>query len=349
MPGFFDPLPSAGKGEAWWPDKLLRWLRTVAIAPRAIFATSGTIENLTITGQLAMDEGGGITTRTTEGQHIEMNGDSTQTLQFFTGDADEIDPGGIFALSGGTSATETLALQLVGPSLTDDGVDGVRPLVSLTSESRNGTSTPVRFEVGIYANATNNVSPPEFKLTDDFIMMLEDGTSTAPSLTFNNASSSGLYKIAASQDFGVAVNNAAVARFGNGYIGPWTTWSPTNSNITVGSGSVTARYQQIGNTINFIWWFALGSGSAVGTGPTFTLPVELSASWPTFAHIGHGYIQAAGTQYTGLCGLTSTTVARPLLHVASATHTTIATLTATVPGTFTSGDDIVMIGTYECV
>jgi hypothetical protein len=127
----------------------------------------------------------------------------------------------------------------------------------------------------------------------------------------------------------------------------WTTWSPSLTNLTVGNGTTTARYAKIGKTVHFMWWFALGSTSAVGTSPTISLPVTLSSAWPTFAHIGTAYIQAAGTQYIGFVGLTSTTVMRPLSVATAGASGTIATLSATAPGTFTTSDDIILVGTYE--
>ncbi len=55
-----------------------------------------------------------------------------------------------------------------------------------------------------------------------------------------------------------------------------TSWTPTWTNLTVGSGIVTARYRQLGKDFRARLDFTYGSGSAVGTDPTFTLPSGLN-------------------------------------------------------------------------
>ena len=43
--------------------------------------------------------------------------------------------------------------------------------------------------------------------------------------------------------------------------GAWQTWTPTYNNLTVGNGTVTCGYKQIGKTVTFRWIFQLGSTS----------------------------------------------------------------------------------------
>ena len=55
---------------------------------------------------------------------------------------------------------------------------------------------------------------------------------------------------------------------------PWTTYTPTLTNITKGNGTVTAAYQQIDKLVTVNIYFLMGSTSAMGNGPKFSLPVN---------------------------------------------------------------------------
>jgi hypothetical protein len=50
------------------------------------------------------------------------------------------------------------------------------------------------------------------------------------------------------------------------WAGGWTTWTPTYQNFTLGNGTVTARYQHIGNTVNVYVKVLLGSTSSITGG-----------------------------------------------------------------------------------
>src|SRR5687767_858390 len=57
----------------------------------------------------------------------------------------------------------------------------------------------------------------------------------------------------------------------------WTTWSPTWTNLTVGTSTVTARYRQIGKLVCCRLHIVLASGFAVSGDIQFTLPVTRAA------------------------------------------------------------------------
>lgn len=52
----------------------------------------------------------------------------------------------------------------------------------------------------------------------------------------------------------------------------WSSWTPTYTNLTVGNGTVLARYRVDGRTMHFTFEFLLGSTSAIGTNPKIGLP-----------------------------------------------------------------------------
>lgn len=181
----------------------------------AFFFGDFTIGGTILVGGDIILTGSGSFQSSASGQRISIDAAGTNGIHFYTDSAQEVHFGYAFATDSGAGAAETLGLHLVSPAISDDGSEPVHSKISLISENE-GETVPASVEVGIAAFAgatTPNVTPPQFKMTDDFILMLEDGSETDPSLTFNNAASSGLYKISGSQDFAATVNNGFSARF----------------------------------------------------------------------------------------------------------------------------------------
>lgn len=76
-----------------------------------------------------------------------------------------------------------------------------------------------------------------------------------------------------------AINASKLAGGVTGMFGAWkTTWTPTWTNLTVGNGTVVARYQQLGKTVVAIIGITFGSTTSVSGNIEFTLPVT-AASW----------------------------------------------------------------------
>lgn len=130
---------------------------------------------------------------------------------------------------------------------------------------------------------------------------------------------------------------------GAGTSWPWQSWTPTWANLTVGNGINAFKYVQIGKTVYFRGSFTLGSTSAVGTNPTFTLPVT-SVSLDADSPLGTGtMVDASAGVVQGVVTWKSTTTASPTY-----TSTTYYTgLTATAPYTWTTSDKILVSGFYE--
>ena len=133
---------------------------------------------------------------------------------------------------------------------------------------------------------------------------------------------------------------------------PWVAWTPSYANLTIGDGTVTARYFQIGSLVIARFKFVLGSTSAVGTGPTVTVPVTGHATGydNTGPPAGSATMRDAGTiRFTGMVFLGSSgTVFEPAVDESSATHGRLATnITATIPMTWTTSDELAFTATYE--
>ncbi len=65
---------------------------------------------------------------------------------------------------------------------------------------------------------------------------------------------------------------------------PWTTYTPTISNgWTLGDGTITGSYIQIGNTVHFRIEWAVGSGTKHATnGPILSLPLPVKLAYSAF-------------------------------------------------------------------
>lgn len=128
------------------------------------------------------------------------------------------------------------------------------------------------------------------------------------------------------------------------WAGQIQTWTPTWTNFTTGNGSLNfANYVQVGKTVYFEMRFTLGSTSAMGTDPTFTLPIATVSSVSTQNFC---YLLDAGTaSYSGLAEPLNTVCYLSVMNSAG-TYTTNASITATAPFTWGANDRIYCSGSY---
>jgi hypothetical protein len=127
----------------------------------------------------------------------------------------------------------------------------------------------------------------------------------------------------------------------------WADWTPTYANLTVGTGTVVAKYTQIGKTVHFYFYFLLGASSVIGSVPTISLPVT-SVAYPPQTSIGNVvFHDETGSEYIGIAVAFSATVAGFWCVKSDSTYASFANVTATVPFAWASTDQISIIGTYE--
>lgn len=130
-------------------------------------------------------------------------------------------------------------------------------------------------------------------------------------------------------------------------VGIWQTWTPTVSALTVGNGTLVARYSQIGKVINFKLRFTFGSTSSISNSPTFSLPIASVASSSGIA-LGTALIIDSGTTYpTPACAVVadSNVVVRAIR--VNATYIEAIDMSSTIPWTWAINDIIDVAGTYE--
>lgn len=143
-----------------------------------------------------------------------------------------------------------------------------------------------------------------------------------------------------------AIDAGKLAGGVSGMFGAWTTWTPTYANITVGNGTATASYIKIGKTVHFSYTLVLGSTSAIGTSPTFTLPTAAASSGKNGFT---AYALDSGTSRVPLFADTfgSTTIVGLFAVNTVGTYGAQSTISSTVPFTWTTSDELHVNGSYE--
>jgi hypothetical protein len=110
---------------------------------------------------------------------------------------------------------------------------------------------------------------------------------------------------------------------GTGSSWAWQSWTPTWTNLTVGNGTNASTYTQIGKTVHFRLKFVLGTTSAVGSAPVFTLPVtSVNYGSPYNAVIGQLAVRDDNvpSNIPGFVWWASTTTAEPDVMNAAGTY-----------------------------
>lgn len=132
--------------------------------------------------------------------------------------------------------------------------------------------------------------------------------------------------------------------------GPWTTWSPTWTNLTVGNGTTLYKYIQIGKTVHFRILVTFGSTSSIAGTVSFTPPVTIRTDYNLRQAIGITSFEDAGTaSFTGVTRISDagTTLLQAGIATAGGTYTGYSNLSSTIPMTWTTGDQLMITGTYE--
>lgn len=132
----------------------------------------------------------------------------------------------------------------------------------------------------------------------------------------------------------------------------WASWTVTWTNITVGNGTVTSKYIQIGKTVFYRVVFVLGTTSSIASGAAFSLPVtkaNYGESGSGSSFIGDVEMEDTGaSNYTGkVFAAGAATTGQIYASNAGSTYVGQQTITNLVPFTFASGDSINMQGFYE--
>lgn len=143
---------------------------------------------------------------------------------------------------------------------------------------------------------------------------------------------------------------------GTGTSWAYQSWSPTWTNLTVGNGTLTAKYVKIGKNTKGYLILKFGSTTSISGTVYFTLPAACSSS--QLLTESSAYIQIGTTRtfdssvpaaYSGplLMGNNETTKVLPTMYNASATYVPDGAITSTAPFTWATNDQLTCTFDYE--
>lgn len=141
-----------------------------------------------------------------------------------------------------------------------------------------------------------------------------------------------------------AVTNAKLS-IASGELGTYTSYTPTWTNVSVGNGTVSARYTKTGPIVKGRILFTLGSTSSVSGIVTFSLPV--TAATTAYSNndsaIGMGTLRSSQL-YPLLVNPVTSTTARLVYLTSSAVY---AGTSSSTPATWATGNVMSVSFEYE--
>lgn len=130
----------------------------------------------------------------------------------------------------------------------------------------------------------------------------------------------------------------------------WTSFTPSYTSITVGSGTSTGHYLQIGKIVFYKVKFVYGSGSSVGASPSMTLPVAENTNSITsgVSWMGVLMINDSGTTvFEGHMRYNGSQAASFIVNAVTSTYPQANGISSTIPMTWTTNDGFSIQGHYE--
>jgi len=129
----------------------------------------------------------------------------------------------------------------------------------------------------------------------------------------------------------------------------WTSFTPSWSNITVGSGTSVGYYTRIGKTIIGYIYFAMAANSSVTSNIGVNFPVSSVTVFGSSTLLKTGEISAvhSGTVYQGAVRWYTTSTMLCDVFQSAGTYVTSTIMTPTVPFTWATGDELFIKFTYQ--
>jgi len=126
---------------------------------------------------------------------------------------------------------------------------------------------------------------------------------------------------------------------------PWTSWTPGYDNITVGNGTVVAKYQQIGKTVHLRFSLVFGSTTTIAFLPGIGLPVQAAANG--FSQSNVLFADSGALGYHGSVYFNSVNAVYLYAQKVNSTYNVMDGVSSTVPFTWGNLDSIFIYMTYE--
>lgn len=130
--------------------------------------------------------------------------------------------------------------------------------------------------------------------------------------------------------------------------GTWATYTPTYYNLTIGNGTVVAKYTQTGNLATVFWSLTYGSTTSISGGtPAVSLPANCPSAWNEVVTVA-GKLEDVGTAFwLGGAMIVQPDRFRLQYFGTSGTNLTSDNVSSTAPMTWTTNDVIKVTFTYE--
>ena len=290
----------------------------------------------------------------------------------------------LLAISGdpvGTTDTQVLTNKTLGVTNTVTLYDSL-----FTIQDNSDPTKQANFQLsGITAGQTRTLTLPDASLTivgTATTQTLTNKTLTAPTITNGSITGTAITTnaIVGQSDadsgtiYGISITNAKLSGAdissgtiptaaiadsaitpaklltGTGSTWAWASFTPTWTNITVGSGTNQGYYMQIGKTVFVRVRFVFGAGSAVGSGPTLTLPVTSTSNAYVnqTTNLGSAGILDSGTaNFVGYVQWRTTTTVEAVAIGTGSTYGGPVQFSSTVPMTWVANDTLTMEFVYE--
>ena len=144
----------------------------------------------------------------------------------------------------------------------------------------------------------------------------------------------------------------AKVAIGNTVLGTYTTYTPTWTNLTVGNGTLVAKVARVNNLVHVLGRLTFGSTTTVSGDIDMSLPINMSTVYSgIYGQPGAfmRYYDASSGAYSqgDVQSVGSSTVVRLRVYNASTTYLSLASLSATVPFTWTTSDVLLWNMVYE--
>jgi hypothetical protein len=132
--------------------------------------------------------------------------------------------------------------------------------------------------------------------------------------------------------------------------GAWVAYTPITSGLTLGNGTISAIYSRVGKMVTVRIRFTLGSTSAMGSFPNFSLPFTATSEFlVTTTAVGNSYHSdvSAGIEVMGRARTFIGSTCDGTVDTVSGTQVRVGYVTATNPFTWATGDVHALQLTYE--
>lgn len=128
----------------------------------------------------------------------------------------------------------------------------------------------------------------------------------------------------------------------------WASFSPTWTNLTVGNGTVSANYTQIGKGVYFVIDITWGTTTSVSGSVSVTLPVtSVAVAGSNGSDLGIVKLNRATTGYTGVFVHASTTTGVIRWNKVTGTALVETNISSTSPDTWITGDEFHIRAFYQ--